>query len=143
MDAKSTLTSTDMYLEDAIVEPEEKQDLLPITFALASKIQGQVNKRPMLVLLDSGSTTSWFSKNSLPTGVQGSTVKKVTGSTLAGNFSSDKPVCLENISFPDFHPKRKLPKVFVQVFNSKCRYDMIIGRNIWNTTQFQVQQHCL
>ena len=63
----------------------------------------------MVMLLDSGSTTTWINKKSLPPGIQGHTVEPITGSTLAGTFSSAEQICLEEISLPDFYSKRKLP----------------------------------
>ena len=80
-------------------------DLLPLSFGIARQIQGTAFGRPLLLLLDSGLTTSWMNKRAMPKGIQGYTVPKNTGSTLAGTFSSTEQVCLEDFSLPDFHPK--------------------------------------
>ena len=115
-----------MYLEGTTLNaetdsaPQAKAELLPLTFSVASKIQGRPFKKPLVVLLDSGSTTTWINKKSLLPGIQGYTVEKVTGSTLAGTFSSSKQVCLEDVSLPDFYSKQKLPKTSARVFHSEC-----------------------
>ena len=126
-------------MDDESVEPstvddgqasEPKPDLLPLSFGVAKQVQGTFFGRPLTLLLDSGSTTTWCNKKCLPKGVQGYSVDKVTGSTLAGTFSSSEQVCLEDFSLPDFHPKRTLPKLKARVFHADCRYDMIIGRDV-------------
>ena len=105
-------------------------ELLPITFGSAARIQKQVFGRPLLLLLDSGSTSTWINKKSLPKGIMGKTVNKVSGSTLAGSFTSSEQVDLYDFVLPEFHGKRFLPHVAAQVFHAECRYDMIVGRDI-------------
>ena len=106
------------------------EELLPLTIGLAEQIQGQVFRKPMVLLLDSGSTTTWINKKALPRGIQGETVDKITGSTLGGTFNSTEQVCIEELSFPEFFAKRKLPKLSARVFHADCRYDMIVGRDV-------------
>ena len=67
-----------------IGEPKEDADLLPMTFLAAGRIQGQEFRRPLVALLDSGSTAAWINKKCLPPGAHGETVESVTGSTIAG-----------------------------------------------------------
>ena len=57
-----------MYLEGSIsgkVDAANKVDLLPITFGVTGPF-----KKPMVMLLDPGSTTTWINKKSLPPGIQ-------------------------------------------------------------------------
>jgi len=105
-------------------------ELLPICIAVPAKLQGQKFGRPLQVLLDSGSTTTWFNSKSLPQGIRGYTVDQISGSTLAGSFTSSEQVCVEDLVLPEFHPKQSLPKLGANIFNSECRYDMILGRDI-------------
>ena len=84
---------------------------------------------PLNLLFDSGSATAWTNKQSLPKGIQGHTVDKVTGSTLAGTFMSVEQVCLEDFSLPDFHPELTLPKLKAHVFHADCCHNLIAGHN--------------
>ena len=54
----------------------------------------------------------------------------VTGSTLAGTFTSSEQVCLEDLTLPEFQPKHKLPKLSANVFHTKCHYGLIVGRDV-------------
>lgn len=123
-----TVNFSDSYLDTETVAV--KKDLLPLSFGVAKKIQGVRFGTPLTLLLDSGSTTTWISKKCLPPGIQGQTVNKVTGSTLAGDFSSSEEILLEDFVLPDFHSKKFLPKLPARVFHAECRYDMIIGRDV-------------
>ena len=87
---------------------------------MSKQIQGTHFGTPLTLFLDSGSTTTWINKICLPKGIQGYTVDKVTGSTLAGTFASTEQVCLEDLSLPDFHPKQTLPKLKACVFHADC-----------------------
>ena len=101
-----------------------------MTFLLAQRIQGQVFARPLLVLLDSGSDITWISKKALPKDIQGYTVPKLSGTTLAGTFSSTEQVSMEGSGLPEFYGNRSLPKLGARVFHAPCRYDMIVGRDV-------------
>ena len=98
--------------------------------AVLGKIQGQKFARSLVVLLDSGSTATWINEKCLPVGIQGHTVPQVTGSTLAGTFTSSEQVCIEDMILPEHQPKQSLPKAAAKVFHADCRYDMIVGRDI-------------
>ena len=52
---------------------------------------------------------------------------------MAGNFSASQALDLEQLSFPEFHRHRILETSTVNVFNSDCRYDIIIGRDVLQT----------
>ena len=111
-------------------DPDPVKDPLPMSFCVAGRIQGQNFRKPLVALFDSGSTSTWINKKSLPKGIQGYTVANVTGTTLAGTFSSTEKVCLQDVSLPEFHSKRTLPKCSARVFHADCRYDIIVGRDV-------------
>ena len=95
-------------------------DKVVVFLTQSKQIQGTHFGTPLTLLLDSGFTTTWINKRCLPKGIEGYTVDKVTGSTLAGTFASTEQVCLEDFSLPDFHPKWTLPKLKACVFHAEC-----------------------
>ena len=111
------------------VTTTSKDELLPIALAACGRIQGTRFGKSLLVLFDSGSTTTWFSRKSLPKDIHGYTVPSVTGSTLAGTFTSKEQVCLNDLMLPEFSDKKVLHKINAKVFDAECRYDMILGRD--------------
>ena len=112
----------------------KEAELLPISIVLVDTMQNTtVPKKPLLVLFDSGSTGSWMNAKSLPKGINGKSVTPVQGSTLAGNFKSSREVNLTHLVFPEFSKHKALDKATMRVFDSHCRYDMIIGRDVLRT----------
>ena len=105
-------------------------ELLPIALAVCGRIQGKTCGRPLTVLLDSGSTNTWFNSKARPKGIHGYNVEKVSGTTLAGSFSSSEQLCVHDFVLPEFSSKQKLTKLKANVFNAECRYDMIVGRDV-------------
>ena len=108
-------------------------------------MQGTAYGRPLLLLLDSGCATSRMNKHAMPKNIHGHMVPKATGSTLAGTFTSDEQVCLEDSSLPDFHPKQTLPKFKACVFHAECCYDMIIGLDVLHafSVKLDFEDHCI
>ena len=127
-----------MTEDEASVASGLKKELLPLAFVLALQVQGTRFGRPWIALLDSGSTTTWINKKALGKDIQGYTVPKVQGTTLAGSFSSKECVCIEGLSFPEFHPKQKLPKLGANVFHAECCHDVIIGRDTLRAFKIQL-----
>ena len=88
------MATVDTHMEDGLLDnstvtsedPKPDVDLLPLLFCIARQIQGIAFGRPLLLLLDSGSVTSWMNKRAMPKGVHGCMVPKTAGSTLAGTF---------------------------------------------------------
>ena len=109
---------------------ETKTELLPIALAVIGSLQGQTVAKSLVVLLDSGSKTTWINKKSMPKGIHGYTIPAVTSTTLAGTFTSSEQVCVEDLVLPEYNPKASLAKTKAQVFHAECRYDMILGRDV-------------
>ena len=110
--------------------PKKDDDLLPITFISAGRVQGQNFRKPLVALLDSGSTTTWINKRCLPPGIHGETVKTITGSTIAGSFTSTERVCLQDVFLPECSATKKMSKLAARVIHAECRYDIIVGRDV-------------
>ena len=111
-----------------VVHNSSNVDRLLLSFGISKQIQGSHFGTLLTLLLDSGSTATRTNKQCLPKGIQGYTVDKVTGSTLAGTFASTEQVCIEDFSLLDFHPKQTLPKLKARVFHADCCYNMIVRR---------------
>ena len=103
--------------------------MIPLSFVVPDSIQNVAFQRPLSVLFDSGSTTSWFNRASLPPGVHGTTVDPITGSTMAGTFKSNQQLQLKNVVLPEFRRNQFLPDLACRIFEADCRYDMILGRD--------------
>jgi hypothetical protein len=92
--------------------------------------QKKENRRPFIVLFDSGSSHTFWNIKSLPKGCVPIKVDAVQSSTLAGPMQSQLEVTLEHIVFPEFFRTRQVREVQAKVFNADCRYDAIIGRDM-------------
>lgn len=100
-----------------------------MTFLLASHLQDEPFKSPLTVLLDSGSTSSWFNHKRLPSNICGTTVESLTGTTMAGTFTSDSIITLRDVVLPEFRRNMALPELQARIFHADCRYDIILGRD--------------
>ena len=104
-----------------------------MTFLLTKHIQNtETLPKPMLCLLDSGTTSCWINCNPIPKGAQGITVSGVTNQTLAGTFSSNQELTLCNAILPEFHRSQHINKIKTKIFNQNCCYNMITGRDLLN-----------
>ena len=88
--------------------------------------------RPFLCLLDSGATGCWVSRTRLPQNIQGKKVAEITSQTLAGTFTSNQEIQLEQVMLPEFFKTRKVDYVQAKIFTTPCRYNMILGRDLLN-----------
>ena len=55
-----------------------------------------------------------------------------TSQTLAGTFTSNQEIQLEQIMLPEFFKTRKIDHVKAKIFTTQCQYDMILGRDLLN-----------
>jgi len=105
-------------------------DIIPIILFLPGNIHGKESNRPLLALLDSGSTHSWISHRALPTGIQGQTDISVQSQTLAGPMKSTQVVDMTKILLPEFFRTRVIDTHTTWVFfQEQCRYNLILGRD--------------
>ena len=88
---------------------------------LTKRIQGKEHlPKPLLCLLDSGTTSCWITCNAIP-------MSAITNQTLAGTFSSNQELTLSNTLFPEFHRARSIDNIQAKIFDQPCQYDMIVG----------------
>ena len=95
-------------------------DLIPFSSIIPDTVQNVRFQHPLLVLFDSGSTTSWFNRKTLPTGVHGTTVESITGSTIVGTFNSNQQVHLTNLVLPEFQCNHFIPDLNCCIFMAEC-----------------------
>jgi hypothetical protein len=103
-------------------------------------IQNCPTTRPFLVLFDSTATHTLINMHSLPIGCLPESIDdNITVATTLGRFKSSQQVCLDTLTFLDLRPDNHIhgtPVLLIQckghVFSKKCKYDMIIGRDICN-----------
>ena len=109
---------------------DPREDFIPYTTAMVGAIQHSTQRKdPLLVLLDSGASGSWINKASLPHNVVPTIVDTVTGKTMAGEFTSNRQVRLQQFVLPEFSKHRVMPELVARVFEQPCRYDLILGRD--------------
>ena len=84
----------------------------------------------MVVLFNSGATHTWINRRALPPGATPNKVERSESRTLAGTLASNLEVTLDRITLPDFFKTRTIDSVTARVFETSCRYDMIIGRDL-------------
>ena len=110
-----------------------KVEHIPITVLIAQRIQQKpLMNCPFLCLLDSGTTGCWVSRTRLPPNIQGKKVAEITSQTLAGTFTSNQEIQLEQVMLPEFFKTRKVDYVQAKIFTTPCRYDMILGHDLLN-----------
>lgn len=140
MDVESTWENVDLYVnveeennKESVTDTTEtdpETDYVPMTFSVIGLIQKQPCTRPVLVLFDTGSETTWIQRSRLPSGAVSSTVDTVTGNTMAGQMKSNQAVVLEHVALPEFHQARSIERINARVFEQPCRYDIIFGRDV-------------
>jgi len=110
------------------VEDEEKEaepadaaidmDHIPMSFGTVREIQGKKSLESFLVLYDSGATGTWVHSRRLPKGATPQMTDKITGSTMAGTFVSQRSVTLTDTCFPEFHRGRHIESTNAHVFDA-------------------------
>ena len=131
-----TLRSVDSQLDahqvdEVILSNAENLDEYVPLLLVAPVFKGLgKTERPLLALLDTGSDTSWISRTSLPPKAPLVKVSAVSGQTLTGEFVSDEAVFCFNTKFPELSNSLSVTRFAARVFSGKCRYDIIIGRDL-------------
>ena len=87
---------------------------------------------PFKILFDSGGSRTMIHSRCLSPGAtslllhNGSTKFQ----TVVGLLDSNRQVFLENIMFPEFDKTKRISGATAFVFDTECKYDMILGRDI-------------
>ena len=112
---------------------EANKDLIPTTMMIIRMIQKGVSGRLLRVLLDSGSGKTMINQTALPKGCTPEVLKQpIINKTIEGTFTTNRVVHLESILLPEFDRSLTISDATAFVFNDKCKYDIIVGRDILN-----------
>jgi len=106
-----------------------KQDLIPSTVLVAALANGVVSKRPIKVLLDSGSTSNFIYRNALPTACKPKPLKEALPVTLLeGTATVDQEVIMSDVVLSELSHTKHIKEIKCYLAPGKSNYDMIIGR---------------
>ena len=100
-----------------------------MTFLTCQSIQNVPFSRPLSILFDSGSPTSWVNKNAIQHSINLTTVPSTKGTTMAGDVQSNQLLALSDISLSELSDL-VLPTLLTRLFTASCRYDLILGRDV-------------
>jgi hypothetical protein len=105
------------------------QNLTPVTIMVADTISSVRSRTLLIVLLDSGSTTTLMNRKCLPRHCKPCEItnsRKVN--TLAGTYTSTEIVVLLNLRLPELDKNRNVNQLKAFLFKSEtCKYDVILG----------------
>jgi transposase InsO family protein len=102
----------------------------PMSFIVAKTINGKTSMRLLRALFDSGGSATMIHERCLPKGCQPTVLTNyVTSNTIAGNFTSEKCVHMQEITLPEFDRNKRIDQQGAFVFTGDCAYDVILGRD--------------
>ena len=107
-------------------------DLAPITLLVYETILNKPVERPLVILLDGGSSGSLINKRAIPQGaVPSKSNKSHITTTASGSFNTSLTVGLKNIRLHEFSNGRRIEGWNCRIFDSsECQYNMIIGHDL-------------
>ena len=120
-------------------EPNKNPRLVPTVILAPETANGVLFEKTLLALMDSGSTSTYINRSSIPNGCMPHPLERpITTDTAAGKMSTKERVVLKNINFPEFSKSIRAEEMSALVFEVPCNYDMIIGRDFLNPNQFDL-----
>jgi hypothetical protein len=103
----------------------------PTIVAIARSIQKQPSFKPLVSLIDSGSTYSHISVRSLPSGATPTVLERpIRGSTLTGTIKCFAVVYLRDVSLPKLNSSRRVDSFRSCVFQEPCKYNLLLGSTL-------------
>jgi hypothetical protein len=115
-------------------------DLIPQSYMFAYLVQKHVAERPLFVLFDPGSKSSFINKRAIPMGATPQLTHNA-GSTItaAGTFPNNLSVVLRDLVFPEFSSSLVVERHGFLVFDQPdVPYDVILGRDFLIPTEFDI-----
>ena len=113
-----------------ITDANGKTVSMATTMILVKKIQGVPCSRIIKVLFDSGGSASMMSKKVIPRKVEVNHSGPTTlVSTLAGIIQLTDKVAVQGICLPKFDKSLVIDKRDFLIFDSDCKYNMILSGN--------------
>ena len=100
----------------------------PATICTIDTINSLRSRRLLKVLLDSGSRKTLINRSVLPKNIVTKKLQKgQTLKTLAGKVAACEMVTLRDLRLPEFDKNRRIEQQKALVFDTECRYDIILG----------------
>ena len=122
--------SSELYSENNTYRAA-MDSLKPIGLLKADTIQNSAYPKPLKVLFDTGSETTFINSRCLSKGVVPSLERSITIHTLTGDKPTNRSVILKGVSLPEFSPTKKIDKsICAFVFDHDSPYDMIVGNDV-------------
>jgi hypothetical protein len=115
-------------------------DLIPQSYMFAYSVQKHIAERPLFVLFDPGSKSSFINKRAIPIGATPQLTHNA-GSTItaAGTFPNNLSVVLRDLVFPEFSSSLVVERHGFLVFDQlDVHYDVILGRDFLIPTEFDI-----
>ena len=130
--AQTNKRKNDMSHQEPRRDKRPRTDNAPIVYVTAGRIQQTLPTRPLLVLLDTGSSHTMIKETSLPHGASPTLSAPKRTTTTNGVFATESQVILHKVKFLEFG-NHCIEAITADVFNSPlCRYDIIVGRDVLN-----------
>lgn len=96
--------------------------------------------RLLRVLFDSGDGATMIHRSALPEGVNLMVLDKRTRmNTLAGTHESSGKVMLKGLSLPEFDKSMNTEKQNALMFDTNCRYEVILGNDFINKMRIDIK----
>jgi hypothetical protein len=101
---------------------------MPVTIVMCDAISTLQSHKMLKVLFDSDSTRALIKRDCLPANAKAKALRESkTFKTLAGELKTTEVVTMRDIKLPEFSRNRTIDSHKGLVFNSPCRYDVILG----------------
>ena len=109
---------------------KSKEDLVPTTMMIIRMIQKTPSGRLLRVLFDSGGTKTMINTSALPKGCTPRLLEQpLRTNTVQGTMETSRFVTLDTLMLPEFDRSLKVEQHHAYVFNTPCKYDLILGRD--------------
>src|SRR6476620_10933455 len=108
---------------------EKVDDHIPVLLVIVGEINRHPFKRPLVALLDSGSTSSWINERVVGN-VAATATRRTVSNTLMGRLESSTKVSLTQAILPDLSQSKRINRIDAYVFQQRIRYDIILGRQL-------------
>ena len=114
------------------IHSSTQRNAVPATLLLIKNIQNETSQRLLSVLFDSGSTKTMIHKRCLPPRAKPNILpERQKMNTIVGQYYAQEEVTMEDVVLPEFDRNKHIQKQKALVFEQPCRYDLILGRDIY------------
>ena len=115
------------------------EPVLPCTILHPMDINKTSNSKLLRCLFDTGASHTVINQAALPSGATPITTTPINAQTTSGQLFTNQLVNLHNVSLPEFTKSIKIQTIQAYVFNTPCRYDIILGRDVLQQLQIDVK----